>query len=223
MYRRSRRVSIAALDRNRATRHNAGTRHAIAKGHPVRRKWLTTALKYSIGLALLAWVLYSNWDGIHSAVSRPMRPECFALAAALVACVVMITFIRWYVLVRAQDLPFTLRDAVRLGLIGYFFNTFLPGSVGGDLLKAAFIAREQERRTVAVSTVLIDRGVGLWGLVGLCAIVGGVFWACDDPVLSNNADLKRVVRVAIAFMGATAALWLFLGVLKRVVRVAIAF
>src|SRR5262249_17571208 len=118
-------------------------------------------------------------------------------------------------LVRAQNLPFSLRDAFRLGLVGYFFNTFLPGSVGGDLLKAAFIAREQERRTVAVSTVLIDRGVGLWGLVALTALVGGGFWAAGDPIITSQPNLMLAIRAAIAVMGASLAVWLLLGVLPE--------
>jgi uncharacterized membrane protein YbhN (UPF0104 family) len=108
-----------------------------------------------------------------------------------------------------------LRDAFRLGLVGYFFNTFLPGSVGGDLLKAAFIAREQKRRTVAVSTVLIDRGVGLWGLVALTALVGGAYWAAGDPIITGQPNLVLAIRVAVAIMAASVAAWLLLGLLPE--------
>jgi glycosyltransferase 2 family protein len=212
------------LDEVPASRHNGLTFIQIStRGQRVRRKWLKTALMYGIGLALLAYVIGSNWEpkagsagvGLKTTFSRPNRWEYFPLAAGCIGLGVSITFVRWYILVRAQDLPFSLRDAFRLGLVGYFFNTFLPGAVGGDLLKAAFIAREQQRRTVAVSTVLIDRGIGLWGLVGLCAFVGGGFWASGDPVIADNDDLRQVVKVALGLMALTLAVWLLLGVLPE--------
>ncbi len=188
----------------------------------MRRKWLVTLIKYGIGLALLAYVIYRYWEpegegavGLKSALSRPNRWEFLPLAGICVAILVNTSFLRWWKLVRAQDLPFSLRDAFRLGLVGYFFNTFLPGSVGGDLLKAAFIAREQQRRTVAVSTVLIDRGVGLWGLIALTAIVGGVFWLLDDPIITSQPDLMRAVCAAILFMAVSLAVFAFLGLLPE--------
>ena len=39
---------------------------------------------------------------------------------------ILLTFTRWFLLVQAQELPFTLMNAIRLGTIGYYFNTFLP-------------------------------------------------------------------------------------------------
>ncbi len=47
-------------------------------------------------------------------------------------------------------------------MIGMFFNTFMPGAVGGDLIKAWYIAGEEpQRKTRAVFTVLLDRIIGL--------------------------------------------------------------
>ena len=59
---------------------------------------------------------------------------------------------------------------MRIGLIGFFYNSVLPGSVGGDIIKAAAIAREQSRRTIAVATVIMDRVIALWGLVWFVAV-----------------------------------------------------
>jgi hypothetical protein len=75
-------------------------------------------------------------------------------------------------LVKALDLPFRLRDAFRLGFLGYLFNFIAPGAVGGDLFKAVFIAREQPgRRAAAISSVIVDRLVGLLALLMLASVV----------------------------------------------------
>lgn len=174
---------------------------------------------YAIGIALLAFVVHQNWEPNEAGVGLKMmlmganRWWCFLPAAAFLASNVALTFVRWHYLVRAQDLPFSLKDAFRLGLVGYYFNTFLPGSVGGDVLKAAFLTREQTRRTVAVSTVMIDRGVGLWGMIALAAIFGGGFWLAGDPIIAAQPTLRNVVRAAAGFMAFTLTLWAVLGFL----------
>jgi uncharacterized protein (TIRG00374 family) len=196
-----------------------------SEGLGVKKTWWKTALKYGIGFALLAYVVWSNWEPKEGSgglglkdVFRPDREKhwgWYALAALFASISVGLTFIRWYFLVRAQDLPFTLRDAFRLGLVGNFFNIFLPGSVGGDLVKAAFIAREHERRTVAVSTVLIDRGVGLWGLIALPAVAGSLIWLFNPSILREQPFLLRTVQAALTILATTLGVWSLLGVLPE--------
>jgi uncharacterized protein (TIRG00374 family) len=138
-----------------------------------------------------------------------------ALASLLWTAGLFVTFIRWYVLVRALHLPFSFKSAVRLGLIGCYFNAFLPGAVGGDILKAACIAREQNRRTAAVATVLMDRAIGLWGLFWVVALSGGYFWLTGAPELLENDRLRALVTFCIAVVIASLAGWLLLGLLPQ--------
>src|SRR5262249_22201780 len=135
----------------------------------------------------------------------------------------LLTFVRWFILVRAQGLPFTLPNALRLGMIGNYFNTFLPGSVGGDIIKATFIAREQDRRTVAVATVVLDRVVGLCGLLWVVAVLGGAFWLTGVletlPAETLSAAeregmalwLKWLTGLAIGVVVGSVLFWLALG------------
>jgi len=149
--------------------------------------------------------------GLVEAFSRPINPWPLALACVLWCISLLITFVRWYLLVRAQDLPFTLRNAIRLGLVSYYFNSILPGSVGGDILKAVAVAREQSRRTVAVATIVIDRVIGLWALAWLVALAGGVFWALGNPYLLGNEALKMIVRLTTGIVVGSAAVWSLMG------------
>jgi hypothetical protein len=187
----------------------------------VKKSFWMGLFKYALGLGLLAWVVYRNWDppdgsaGLRDALGRPIQWGPFAVAGLFAAAAAFLTFVRWWMLVRAQKLDFRLADGIRLGLVGYFFNTFLPGSVGGDIVKAVAIAREQQnRRAVAVATVLFDRAVGLWGLVWLVALCGGAFWLAGEPHLMGNAGLKAIVRGSWVVVGATLGGWLLLGLLS---------
>jgi hypothetical protein len=107
----------------------------------------------------------------------------------------VLTFVRWFVLVRALGLPFRVRDAVRLGFIGNVFNLVIPGAVGGDVIKAAFLCREQVRKTQAIASMVIDRLLGLLGLFLLAGISGAWAWPEAGPEVRR---LIAVVWMAVA-------------------------
>lgn len=111
----------------------------------------------------------------------------------IVAALIMVlsgfsaSMIRWFLLVRGLGLSFHLRDAFRLGSLGFMLNQIMPGSVGGDLFKAAFIAHEQPgRRTEAVATVFIDRFVGLVAMF----VVASVALVFASQTLSTSSILE---------------------------------
>lgn len=209
------------LDTRPRRQHNARPTTLIVPGPRVSKALVKTLLKYAIGFGLLAWVIYNNWQtsssgpGLRDALAGPIRVLPFALAGLFTGASALITFVRWYGLVRAQELPFTLLGAVRLGAVGYFFNHFLPGAIGGDLVKAVALARSQSRRTVAVATVLIDRAIGFWGLVWLVALFGGWFSVTENPLLRENVGLRAVVRSAWGIAAATVVTWALLGFLPE--------
>ncbi len=184
----------------------------------MKKPLIIALLKYGLGFGLLGWMIWSNWEGLGEALSQPINWAPFLLAGVICLACVLLTFVRWYVLVRALDLPFTLTNALRLGLVGFYFSTFLPGAVGGDIIKAACIAREQRRRTIAVATVVLDRAVGLCGLLWLVATVGGFFWASGmlaSLVSSPQAvvTLETIVAISAAISAGTIVFWILLGVL----------
>lgn len=96
--------------------------------------------KYGLGIGVLAWMVWQYWDKICKVLLRPEPFNWTPLFLALVVNVVslVITFLRWHLLVRAQDLPFKVADAVRLGLLGLFWSTFLPGSVTATFPRPIF-------------------------------------------------------------------------------------
>ncbi len=191
----------------------------------LRRQGLILALKYGLGLGLLVWVIVRYWHfypqengedvGLATALARPIVLPAFGAAFLLWTVSVLITFARWYVLVRAQGLPFTPAAALRLGLIGLYWSTFLPGSVGGDIIKAAFVAREQERRTVAVATVILDRVIGLCGLFWLVTLLGSFLnlVLVDGVAVSQegHAMLRGILLIAVALSLGSLVFWFAMG------------
>jgi uncharacterized protein (TIRG00374 family) len=191
----------------------------------VSKQTLWNVFKYCLAIGLLTYLIWSNWGSPSDKVSlasvwqrhivegQPIHYDCLITATVLYGASVMLTFVRWWYLVRAQDLPFTLPSALRLGLVGFFFNTCLPGAIGGDIIKAAVIAREQSRRTVAVATILIDRAIALWALVWFVVVLGVIFWAVGLFQGEVATALKSIVLGAAAIIGLSLVVCLILIIL----------
>jgi uncharacterized membrane protein YbhN (UPF0104 family) len=140
-------------------------------------KHLLTAVKIAISVAILGFLFYKGYTVLHENEKAynqlVVQPKNWWLMfAALVVCLgaVLVTFTRWWLLVRALGMPFTWREAVRLGFVGYLLN-FTVSIVGGDAIKAVAIAHRQPgRKTAAAATVIVDRIFGLYALF----VVGAV-------------------------------------------------
>jgi uncharacterized protein (TIRG00374 family) len=77
---------------------------------------------------------------------------------------------RWGVLLEAQGLNFPFRQLTSSFFVATFFNNFLPSNIGGDVIRIADTAPAAKSRTLATTVVLIDRGMGLLGLVLIAAL-----------------------------------------------------
>lgn len=174
----------------------------------MKTKHLLTALKVVAPIVIVGWLL-SRIKPDDWAALRERDKDWWRLTGALVAAAtaVSITFVRWYLLVRALDLKFRLFDAFRLGFRGFLLQFVSMGSVGGDLFKAVFIAVEQPgRRTESVATVVVDRVVGMFGLLVLASTAILLNGFPDD------AKLLLLCRVtlgctAIATAGLVVVMW----------------
>jgi uncharacterized membrane protein YbhN (UPF0104 family) len=187
-------------------------------------KWVFAIGKYVVGFGLLAAVIYHYWEpdaekgspGLRDLLQGPIAWEWLLMCLLLIVVAFSLQIVRWYLLVRSLNIPFTLWRAFQLSLLGLFGNTFLPGSVGGDFFKAYFLAKVSPgQRTAAVSTVLMDRGMGLFGLVLFAAVLGGVAWASGDARILANAELQWIVKVTAAISGGSILGFLFLGLLPQ--------
>ena len=178
---------------------------SVVEVPPARRSSLLGNLaKYGLGFGALAYVLWKYWAQLSKQFEQAPHWEYLFAAAVLAFACTAIQMFRWYLLVRAIGLPFAGRGVVRLGLVGYYYNSFLPGSVGGDAVKMFFIAKgHPERRAAAVATVAADRLIGLFGLILYVAAVGGGCWLAGNAQVAGNAYLTKMITVCAAIAGVT--------------------
>lgn len=185
-------------------------------------KWLAGIGKYAIGFGILAGIVYAYWEpnaekgspGLRDVLQGPIAWEWLVACLLMLIATFSLQIVRWYLLVRSLGIPFTLWRAFELGLLGLFGNTFLPGALGGDFFKAYFLAKDSPgQRAAAVSTVLVDRGFGLFGLIVFAAVLGSIAWAWGNARILANAELQWMIKVTAAVSCAGVLGFLSLGFL----------
>jgi glycosyltransferase 2 family protein len=140
------------------------------------RGLLINAALVAVALGLLGFTVWRNRTDVGKVFSKWPDLRLFAAAFGFYMAGISLSFARWYALVRVIDRRFTLGQAFLLGFIGNVFNLVIPGAVGGDFIKAAYLVRMEINRTQAVASMVIDRIVGLLGLFVLAGIGGVVAW-----------------------------------------------
>jgi len=139
---------------------------------PRLKHFLIVAVKISLAIAILGYLLVQvqRQAGFSRLVSEPKNWPLLSLGLLCTVAATTLTFVRWHVLLRALGLEFRLRDSMRLGALGFALNFVSLGSIGGDLFKAIFAAKDSPgKRTEAVATVVADRIVGVSMMLTLAA------------------------------------------------------
>jgi len=77
---------------------------------------------------------------------------------------------RWHLLLEAQDVRLPRRKLFGSFLVANFFNNFLPSNIGGDVVRIRDTAGVAGSKTVATTIVVIDRAIGLLGLLFVAAL-----------------------------------------------------
>lgn len=148
---------------------------------------------------------------------KGVHPGWFALSLLLMGVTLILGVIRWRMVLRVQGLILPFGRATEISLVAHFFNSFLLGSTGGDLMKAYYAAREtQHLKTEAVTTVFVDRLVGLWAMLlfaGAMMIPNARHFLEGDRVtkIAGLALLGMLVACAVvmvlAFRGGVSRHW----------------
>ncbi|MHC4959559.1 MAG: lysylphosphatidylglycerol synthase transmembrane domain-containing protein [Planctomycetota bacterium] len=145
-----------------------------------------------------------------SAISLWRNPGLASLGVLAHLLALLATFLRWAVLLRGADLATPLADCVRVGWVGHFFASIIPGGVaGGDVVRSVYIARTHSgRKTRAVLTVWLDRIIGLAMLCAIAAVA-----VLLSPKGTRFDAARTIVLVLLGLFGIVC-----LGLLSRRLR-----
>lgn len=138
------------------------------------KKIIITLVQTAVTLLLLWWIF-------HDPSKRAQMLQAIAKADPLWLVPAFICFglvlvcgaFRWQLLMRVQGISLPWFRVWQLVMIGMFYNLFLPGGTGGDLVKIFYAVREAPRSKSAVFlSVVVDRLTGMFALI---LVSSGVF------------------------------------------------
>ena len=134
------------------------------------RSLILTLVKAGVSGVLL-WLLFRRVDFARLwSIGRTASIGWLALGLSLYLSMILASAWRWGLLLRAQRILLPFRRLTSSFLVATFFNNFLPSNIGGDVIRIADSAPAAGSKTLATTVVLIDRGIGLLGLVLMAAI-----------------------------------------------------
>lgn len=126
--------------------------------------------------------------------------------------------VRWWYLLRVVEVRIRLWEAVRLTFLGQFFNAVVPGTVGGDLVKAYYVARHTPHKAGVLVSVFVDRVTGLAMMALLSAATLTIVLA-GGLVSFEQARTPAVTVVIVLVLVGGAMAFLLSTRLRRVLHV----
>ena len=120
-----------------------------------------------------------------------------------IGSIFVIASFRWRMLLKVQGVTLGFFRIFHLTMMGLFFNNFMPGLTGGDFVKAYYVSRETHKKTEAITTVFLDRAVGLFALSILATVMVLV------NITRPEFRAASIVVYAFLLMGILAAVTLY--------------
>lgn len=165
------------------------------------KKTLLTLLQLVVTVAVLIWVFHDPAKRAQMGIA--LRAADFRWIIGAIASYVIVEFaaaVRWHILLKVQDIRLSLRRTFGLFFIGMFYNQFLPGGTGGDIIKTYLLLKETPGKGPgALLAVLFDRVVGLVALIGIT----GTLIALRYDWLSQTPETSRLLWILLAVLGSS--------------------
>jgi uncharacterized membrane protein YbhN (UPF0104 family) len=163
------------------------------------RKVAWNAAKVLIAGGLIAYLATSGQIRAEVLGRALGSPGSLAFSMAALGVTFVFAILRWWILLRAIDIHVPLRTAAKLTFIGGFFNTFMPGAVGGDAFKMYYALDHapEGKKVEAATTVAVDRVLGLGAMFLLVVVAATVPSLLGTP----DAVVTNVVRLLSAWAG----------------------
>jgi uncharacterized membrane protein YbhN (UPF0104 family) len=171
-------------------------------------------LRLAASLTLILLLVFKvHWPVIFAVWGRLNVP--WLLGASLLAPVMIVSLsMRWQVFLRQQQIVLPNRAVIRLTWAGQFFNSVLPGSTGGDVVKIYQACKmAPEKKAGAAASVIVDRFTALIALVVLAGVSLCFGKALPDLSLKSLPG-SPAIWLAGGLIGAALAVFVFAKVIR---------
>ncbi len=175
------------------------------------RTYLPFVLKAFVSVGLLWWLIgNTDTSRLFEHVNNITIAALMLISTIVVLTSVLLAY-RWIIILRTAHAEYSLYSAIKNILIGFFFNQFLPSTVGGDAVRIWFVHRDGVKLSAGAASIVADRIHGFFGLVLLCA-------AGIPLLLQIASDPKVVWGVALLVLTGLGGMIFLLGLHRLPVR-----
>ena len=167
------------------------------------KKVLVTIFQLSVTIGVLYWV-YHDPNRRAQMVEALRNAEYRWVLMGVLAYVIVeaAAAVRWHVLLKVQKIHLSVPRLTGLFFIGLFYNQFLPGGTGGDIIKSYYLLKETpDKKAGALLAVVFDRFIGLVALVAITATL----IAFRYDFLSQKPETRNLLWLLLILLGASIA------------------
>ena len=166
------------------------------------KKILLTIIQLAVTIGLLFWVYHDpkKLAEMRQAITHA-RWEWIAAGILAYFIVEIAAAFRWQILLKVQGIELSLLRLLGLFLIGMFYNQFLPGGTGGDIIKSYLILKETDRKAGALLAVVFDRFIGLVALVAITVTLVSMRF----DLLAQTDETRRYLWILLILLGISIA------------------
>jgi len=147
------------------------------------KQWVGFGARVLISLLMLVFLFTRIDINQLSYHIRNIDPVLFILAIIFFILYLCVWAFRWQLFLVDTGLDIPYLDTLRKLLIGLTASLFLPSAIGADVGRAYDMARDRVEKVKILSTVMMDRLVGLIAVIGMAivatAIVGYQYLTID--------------------------------------------
>jgi glycosyltransferase 2 family protein len=163
------------------------------------KKILVTLIQLAVTVTLLIWVFHDPQQRAQMATALRTADYRWVGGAIVAYLIVEIAAaVRWQILLRVQKIRLSLPRLSGLFLIGMFYNQFLPGGTGGDIIKSYLLLKETaEHKAGALLAVVFDRLIGLVALVAITVTLVSLRF----DLLSRTPETRNLLWLLLFVLG----------------------
>lgn len=162
------------------------------------KKILITLVQAAVTFLLLWWIFHDPakraqiFDALRRADIFWLIPGFLCFGMVLVCGAY-----RWQLLMKVQGIVLPWFRVWQLVMIGMFYNMFLPGGTGGDLVKIFYAVKEAPKSKSGVFlSIVVDRVTGMFALI---LVSTGVFFWFRETLMALPMIRAFLLTVGIIF------------------------
>lgn len=140
------------------------------------KKIIWQIIRVGLSVGILVYIFSQPDTSLPKIISTLSTTNLLYLMVAfmILGIAVFSGIIRWYILLISQKIYISSGKVFQFAMIGLFFNNIMPSLTGGDIIKGYYIFKNTHKKTEALTSIAMDRLLGLIALLGY-AVIGSIY------------------------------------------------